>query len=66
LYIFFSPQVCAQIPQGIPKDMGPINFNSTADIVIYIVLPVIVLIGFFIWRMAIKRRNKERENNNEI
>lgn len=62
-YIFFSPVVCAQVPQGIPKDMGPVDFSSTSNIIIYIVLPIVVLIAFFFWRAAVKRRKKENEEN---
>ena|SRR5690606_293175 len=61
-YIFFSPKVCAQVPQGIPKDMGPVDFSSTSNIIIYIVLPVVVLIAFFFWRSAVKRRKREDED----
>lgn len=62
-YIFFSPRVCAQVPQGIPKETGPIDFSSPANVVIYIVLPIIIIIGIFIWRAAVKRRKKENEND---
>jgi heme/copper-type cytochrome/quinol oxidase subunit 2 len=61
-YIFFSPMVCGQVPQGIPKDMGPVDFSSTSNIIIYIVLPVVVLIVFFFWKSAVKRRKKEDED----
>jgi F0F1-type ATP synthase membrane subunit a len=63
LYVFFSPVVCGQIPQGIPKEMGPVDFSSTSNIIIYIVLPIIVLIAFFFWRASVKRRKKENEED---
>jgi len=59
-HLFFSPVVCGQIPQGVPKGTGPIDFNSTANVVIYIVLPAVVLIAFFVWRAA-ARRKKEKD-----
>lgn len=62
-YVFFSPVVCGQIPQGIPKDMGPVDFSSTSNIIIYIVLPIVVLIAFFFWRAAVRRRKKENEED---
>ena len=60
-YILFSPSVCAQIPQGIPKEMGPVDFSSPANIVIYIVLPIIVLVAFFFWRAAVRKKKKKEE-----
>lgn len=59
-HLFFSPVVCGQVPQGVPKGTGPIDFSSTSNIVIYIILPAVVLIAFFVWRAA-ARRKKERD-----
>ena len=63
LYVFFSPVVCGQVPQGIPKGNGPVDFSSTSNIIIYIVLPIIVLIAFFFYRASVKRRKKENEED---
>ncbi|HLU88845.1 MAG TPA: hypothetical protein VKZ51_03365 [Cyclobacteriaceae bacterium] len=60
-YLLFSPVVCGQVPQGIPKGSGPIDFSSTANVVIYIVLPIIVLIAFIFWRISVRKRRKEEE-----
>jgi len=60
-YILFSPSVVGQVPQGIPKGNGPIDFSSTANIVIYIVLPIIVVAGFIFWRMANKKKREEED-----
>ena len=60
-YTLFSPVVIGQVPQGIPKDNGPIDFSSTANIVIYIVLPVIVLVVFVFWRISIRKKRKEED-----
>lgn len=51
-----------QIPQGVPKGSGPIDFSSTANIIIYIILPIVVIAAFVLWRVAInkKRKNDER------
>lgn len=64
-YILFSPVVIGQVPQGIPKGNGPIDFSSTANVIIYIVLPAIVLIGFIFWRVAIKKRRREEEEEED-
>jgi len=60
-YTLFSPSVIGQVPQGIPKDNGPINFNSTSNVIIYIVLPLVVVAVFIVWRIAVKRRRKNEE-----
>lgn len=60
-YTLFSPSVIGQVPQGIPKDNGPIDFSSTANIIIYIVLPIVVVVVFIVWRMAVKKRRKNEE-----
>src|SRR5690606_35384083 len=62
-YLLFSPVVCGQVPQGVPKGTGPIDFSSTTNIIIYIVLPAIVLVAFIFWRVAIKKRRKENEED---
>lgn len=48
-----------QIPQGVPNpsDSEPLLINSTFDIILYIVLPILILIGYFLWRKRQKKRN---------
>lgn len=60
-YTLFSPSVIGQVPQGIPKDNGPIDFSSTSNIIIYIVLPLVTVAIFIFWRMANKKKRKEEE-----
>jgi hypothetical protein len=60
-YTLFSPSVIGQVPQGIPKDNGPIDLSSTTNIIIYIVLPIVVVAVFIFWRMAVKKKRKEEE-----
>lgn len=60
-YTLFTPSVIGQVPQGIPKDNGPIDLSSTSNVVIYIVLPLMVVVLFVIWRVAVKRRRKNEE-----
>ncbi|MAZ72550.1 MAG: adenylosuccinate synthetase [Flavobacteriaceae bacterium] len=44
--VFFVSTILAQIPTDVPHpdDNSPIDFTKTADILIYIVLPVIILL----------------------
>ena len=60
-YTLFSPSVIGQVPQGIPKGNGPIDFSSTTNIIIYIVLPIVVVVVFIFWRMASKKKRREEE-----
>lgn len=60
-YTLFSPSVIGQVPQGIPKDNGPIDFSSTSNIVVYIVLPLVAVAIFIFWRKANKKKRKEEE-----
>lgn len=60
-HLLFSPVVCGQVPQGVPQATGPIDFNSTTNVVIYIILPAVVLITFFVWRAAARRKKKRDE-----
>lgn len=56
----FMAVVYGQKPSVAPKgDYGPIDFTQTENIIIYIVLPIIVLILYFIWRS--KKRKGELE-----
>jgi len=46
-----------QIPQGIPNQSQPIDLSSTTEVILYIVLPVLMIIVYLIWRK--KRNNKQ-------
>ena len=49
----------AQIPTEVPKPSDkPIDITNPADIIIYIVLPLCVVLLFFIWRGRKKNQNK--------
>lgn len=60
-YTLFSPSVIGQVPQGIPKDNGPIDFSSTSNLIVYIVLPLVAVAIYVFWRMANKKKRKEEE-----
>jgi uncharacterized BrkB/YihY/UPF0761 family membrane protein len=60
-YTLFSPSVIGQVPQGIPKDNGPIDLSSTSNIIVYVVLPLVVVAIFVIWRIANRRKRREEE-----
>jgi len=62
-YTLFSPVVIGQVPQGIPKGNGPIDFSSTANIIIYIVLPIAVVAVFVFWKMSASKRRKKEDGD---
>jgi len=57
-----STTLWAQVPRDLPSDTGPLTIDSTFDIILYIVLPVIVLIFFILY--LVNKKKKERENEN--
>lgn len=42
----------AQIPTEVPKpqDNKPVDFSNPTDIIIFIVLPLVVIVLFIVWR----------------
>jgi heme/copper-type cytochrome/quinol oxidase subunit 2 len=56
-FISFYSKIYAQTPHGVPQpnDYSPIDLMDTADVIIYIVLPVLFIILYFIW----KRKKRE-------
>lgn len=63
LLALFSLRSFGQIPTEVPHpdNNTPVDFSSPADIIIYIVLPVIVIILYFVWRRNARRREDENE-----
>lgn len=58
LSIFSSVLVFAQKPTMVPKgDHKPLDFTQNENIIIYIVIPIVFLILYFIWR-AKKRKDQ--------
>ncbi|MEP0710624.1 hypothetical protein [Algoriphagus sp.] len=60
--LFLIPFVSfSQIPKGIPKPTGPIDFSETSNVVIFIVIPAVIIIVFLIFRKRIIRVMRERQ-----
>ena len=59
----FSLKSFGQIPTEVPHpdNNTPVDFSNPADIIIYIVLPVIVIILYFVWRRNARRREDEND-----
>ncbi|WP_339700005.1 adenylosuccinate synthetase [uncultured Marixanthomonas sp.] len=58
--MFFISKAEAQIPKEVPHpdNNKPLDLSSPADIIIYIVIPVVFIILFFVWRSRRKKKNK--------
>jgi len=61
LSIFFPTILFAQRPSGIPGDTGTISLNSKSDIILYIAIPIVVIILYFVWKRT-KKNDKSSEN----
>lgn len=58
LFSFLYATVFAQIPKEVPhpSNNSPIDLSQPADIILYVVLPVVVVILYFVWRNKKKKR----------
>ena len=54
----------AQIPTEVPKpqDNSPINLTDPFELIVFVILPVLFIIFFFVWR---GRKKIETENNSK-
>ena len=50
----------SQIPENTPQPTGPVDLSSTSDVVIFIVIPVVILIIYLIFRKRIGKVRKEK------
>lgn len=59
LFSFLWSTGMAQIPEGVPHpdQNTPIDFSSWSDIIIYIILPGVLIIGYIIF--VYRRRRKQ-------
>lgn len=61
MLIWLFPIVAsAQNQPGLPKPSGPVDPSETTELVIYILIPAIILIGFLIFRKRIIKIKKEK------
>ncbi|PVW15649.1 adenylosuccinate synthetase [Marixanthomonas spongiae] len=57
--LFFEAE--AQIPKEVPHpdNNKPLDLSDPADIIIYIVIPVVFVILIFVWRHKRKKRSDD-------
>lgn len=56
--LLISGFVFAQKPSEIPGDMGKVELTETSDVIIYILIPIIIIILYFVWK-------KRKKNGSE-
>lgn len=63
---FFTTAMLAQQPTHVPSPQNntPINLNNWFDIVVFIVLPLVMVFIYFLWRRQVKM-DKEAENRKD-
>ncbi|TDU40092.1 hypothetical protein BXY82_2132 [Gelidibacter sediminis] len=49
-----------QLPPGTrnPDDNSPMDFSNPFDLIVYIILPILLIIFYILWRRS-KRRNRD-------
>ncbi|OIP49162.1 MAG: hypothetical protein AUK33_11315 [Flavobacteriaceae bacterium CG2_30_34_30] len=54
----------AQQPTHVPSSQNnsPINLNNWFDITVYIILPICMVLFYFLWRRQIKKDKDNNEN----
>lgn len=59
--LFLPSFLFAQIPTDVPHpdNNPPVDFSEPANIVIFIILPILAIVFFFIWR---SKRKKESDH----
>lgn len=55
----------AQTPTHIPREeTSPVDFfESTENIIFFIVIPVLIIILYFIWRRNLRKQRNDEEKN---
>lgn len=61
LSLFLVVQATAQKQPGIPQPRGPVDLTDTSNLILFVILPALVIILFFFWRKAMKKRKAEAE-----
>lgn len=60
LFLVVGLRIYAQSPTHVPKpDRSPVDFSQLANIVLFIILPLLIVVFYFMWR------NKKRKDETE-
>lgn len=59
--LFASTTILAQTPTHIPTDREPVAFlESTENIILYIVLPLLIVGLYFLWRRRLRKEQNKK------
>lgn len=64
LLLLFYSILYAQQPTHVPgpQTNSPIDLNNWFDIIVFIILPLVMIFFYFMWRRQVKM-DKKKENN---
>tara|TARA_R110000850_G_scaffold80862_1_gene173490 strand:- start:33330 stop:33560 length:231 start_codon:yes stop_codon:yes gene_type:complete len=64
--LLISTASFAQQPTHVPspQNNSPIDLNNWFDIIVFIIIPVVLVVIYFLWRSQV-RKDKEAERQNE-
>lgn len=57
----------AQTPSHLPRNTPePVNFfESIENVVFYVIIPLVIVVLYLLWRRQVARQNKEDEPNHD-
>ncbi|HEY9168372.1 MAG TPA: hypothetical protein VIN72_02690 [Lutibacter sp.] len=63
VFLFITGFIYGQKPTHSqnPQDNTPIDLNNLFDVIVFIILPIVVVIIYFLWRKQVKN---DREHKN--
>lgn len=62
--VLFSRVMLAQTPTHVPRGREPVPFFESAEnIILYIVLPVLIAVIYFLWRHNLKKQQRGKQKN---
>lgn len=59
LGIFLGFPLAAQQQRNIPRPSDPLDLSQTSDLLIFVVIPVLILVLYFVFRKRINRIREE-------
>lgn len=63
-FLFMIDGVIAQRPTHIPQESPPVGFfDSISNIFFYVIIPILILVFYLLWRANTKKERKKKEDN---
>lgn len=63
ILLFQSFALLAQRPTHIPTNNEPVGFfDSVANVILFIVLPIAVVIFYYLWRRWLRKQQEEQQD----